>query len=960
MLGGDETTQHRPVGLTTEEKDLLESLPTGWKRQENSGPRSPEWIIGAILTRAFLEGPVGLALSTAVEQTVVLGSTLQLALEIDTALAHYPWETLRVPAPPGQEPGRPLALLSSVQVYRFVGSPPRQPGVYVPGPLRVLAALGPLEPPYEESSQSPRDREEQLDAMLDALQPARRQGGAVVRVLEECTLSDIAQELREHSYHVLHLVCVVKQEGIVLPRASGKPPRAIGFREIADSLTPIGVQMIVLAGDFRESENAEPGPSVLLDGALWLVSSGIPAVALIEPTAPEAYTRAFWSKMYQLLATGDQTDPLTAISVSRSALEEMRNRTTVEPVSGEEGAPSWHTPILVLGDPPSELYDPHSTFDYPKPELELKLDRGHVVCPAVELRGRCAERRALRERLEEARGNGVLLGGPRGCGKSVLASHVCRDLARNDWIVVRIFGEADAGMVLEALGESLKEAFDTRSGHEGIEEIADELCQLDLSWKDRFELLSDEELTSLPIVAMFDGFEENLGPKIMVRDRDLSELLARWLGQSGEHRLLFVTSSPFRLQGEAQVRLSLFGLDPLTPVRSRLVAFGLPRLDPLEPAVLRKLIAFSGGSPHVLGRINSLLRRSRRTVDELSARLASELAARGIESPEEWWDPAQAKVDQEVAFQVAQSAHEALDRITWEEIERHPLAIRLLAGTAVYRRPIDELGLAWQVAKEWDPAENGPPIGAPPGLPVAMSTLDELRLLVQIPTEGEPPLFCVPSWVKQFVEERRKEPSLTESHLRAARYWFWRSETFTRSPARGVEALLEARNHHHEAGETDLAVAATTAVCLQYHLLSAWPRLERLCHETLSWVSSDSREAARFHHLLGLAAVQRGEYTEAVRRYQRSLAINAELGLRAVLAASYHQLGMVAEERGEEVDALELYGKALEMEKEVGDWAGQADTWLRMGRLSRQRGDDEGARRWYQGRQVRSRSSGAP
>ena len=945
MLGGEETTQHRPVGLTSEDEARIASLCGQTPPHEGSDPSSPEWSVGAILTRAFLQGPVGIALSTAVEQTVVLGSTLQLALEVDPALAHLPWETLRVPAPPSQESGRPLALLNMVQIYRSIGSPPRQPGVSLPGPLRVLAALGPLDPPFDRSDQSPREREEQLEALLDVLQPARRQGGTVIRVLEECALSEIARNLSKHPCHVLHLVCGVKRDGIVLPPSVGKPPRTISYRELGEALTPTGTQMVVLAGRAHESEQLQGAPSALLEGASWLVSGGVPAVAAIEAPAKEPYARRFWSRMYRVLATGDQTDPLTAVSTARCALEETRSRSASDSHGLQSSA--WHTPVLTLGDPPSPLYDPRSSFDHPQPELELKFERGNVIAPAVELRGRCAERRVLRERLESVPGIGVLLGGQRGSGKSVLASHVCNDAERDGWLVVRMHGEVYAEKMLEALGESLRARCQRTDQCAGVAEIAEELCQLDLSWKDRFELLSDEELMSIPLLVLFDEFEENLVAGLQVRDRALSEMLARWLGQSGEHRLLFVTSVPFHLQGDAQTRLNLYGLEPLTPARARLLATGLPRLDRLEPTELRKIIFLSGGSPHALARINSLLGRRGRAGGELTRRLLEELATRGIDTPGKWWSPTEGTLNHELALQVSDAMQEALDRITWEELERHPLAIKLLAGAAVYRRPVDELGLAWQVASEWDPAENGPPIGAPAGLQTALSTLDELRLLVRIPTEGEPPLFCVPSWVARILAERRRDSSLTRGHLRAARYWFWRSETFTRSPTRGVEALLEARHHHHQAGEMDLAVAATTAVCLQYHLLSAWPRLERLCHETLSWVASDSREAARFHHLLGLAAIQRGEYSEAVRRYQRSLAINAELGLRAVLAASYHQLGMVAEERSDEVEALELYGKALEVEKEVGDWAGQADTCLRMGRLARQRGDDEGARRWY-------------
>jgi tetratricopeptide (TPR) repeat protein len=258
------------------------------------------------------------------------------------------------------------------------------------------------------------------------------------------------------------------------------------------------------------------------------------------------------------------------------------------------------------------------------------------------------------------------------------------------------------------------------------------------------------------------------------------------------------------------------------------------------------------------------------------------------------------------------------------------------------------LGLTWQVAVEGEPQVGGAPVAPPSGLPAAQSTLEELRLLVRLDLEGEPPKYVVPRWVRPLLLERMSDPERTESHRRAARYWRWQGDADSRTLSLGVEALLEARFHHDAAGELELAVAATTAAGLHHLRGSAWGRLDRLCRETLSWVPPDSLPAARFYHMLGLSAARQGEYASAIEHYQRALDINNRHSVRAVLAASYHQLGLVAEERGEQGEALSWYGKALEVEQEVGDLAGQADTCLRLGWIDRERGDDEAARRWYQ------------
>ena len=48
-----------------------------------------------------------------------------------------------------------------------------------------------------------------------------------------------------------------------------------------------------------------------------------------------------------------------------------------------------------------------------------------------------------------------------------------------------------------------------------------------------------------------------------------------------------------------------------------------------------------------------------------------------------------------------------------------------------------------------------------------------------------------------------------EAHRRAAAFWHWRVDTIPQSREQDIEQLLEARYHHHAAGDTDEALAAT-------------------------------------------------------------------------------------------------------------------------------------------------------
>jgi hypothetical protein len=48
-----------------------------------------------------------------------------------------------------------------------------------------------------------------------------------------------------------------------------------------------------------------------------------------------------------------------------------------------------------------------------------------------------------------------------------------------------------------------------------------------------------------------------------------------------------------------------------------------------------------------------------------------------------------------------------------------------------------------------------------------------------------------------------------------------------------------------------------------------------------------------------MLAQYRGDYDEAERQYNNSLAIAEELGDRAGMGSTYHQLGVLAQERGD-------------------------------------------------------------
>ena len=60
-------------------------------------------------------------------------------------------------------------------------------------------------------------------------------------------------------------------------------------------------------------------------------------------------------------------------------------------------------------------------------------------------------------------------------------------------------------------------------------------------------------------------------------------------------------------------------------------------------------------------------------------------------------------------------------------LEAEPLARELLIGASVYREPVDEVGLQWQVSEVME-ATNGRPPPAPHGVATARELLEDLSL----------------------------------------------------------------------------------------------------------------------------------------------------------------------------------------------------------------------------------------
>jgi tetratricopeptide (TPR) repeat protein len=373
------------------------------------------------------------------------------------------------------------------------------------------------------------------------------------------------------------------------------------------------------------------------------------------------------------------------------------------------------------------------------------------------------------------------------------------------------------------------------------------------------------------------------------------------------------------------------------------------------------------------------------------------LRKRGITDPAAWLAQPGRDLDASLAEAVTLSVDDILLSGLLDRLAATPPATELLIGAAVYRLPVDDTALVFQVgqsverppdperaarighvqqalqeaaersddgrisledaglsAQEYaryqaDVAEEmRPPVDAPDGLAAAVAAARNAGLLVPVPaeTEDEDPRHFVHRWTAGAIAALHPDAT-REAHRRAAAFWRWRVSVIPQSREQDIEQLLEARYHHHAAGQADEAMAAHMAAVNQLQTWGQYGRAAELCRETLTWLTPDSPEAAMTEGTLGILAQLRGDYDSAERSLRQVLEIFTRLGDQNNMATSYHQLGRLAQDRGDYDTAEPLYHRALDINERIGDQTGTAAGYHQLGWLAQLRGDYDTAEPLY-------------
>ncbi|MEV0030210.1 tetratricopeptide repeat protein [Nocardia sp. NPDC050793] len=932
---------------------------------------------GALAAESFLPPPISQALAELLIRASAAFVPVRIGVE-PGPFAMAPWEAL-----PDPVTSKPLALHPLITLYRRT---PAAPVRAIAGPLRILVAIA----APTEGGGTVLDHERELRNVLAAVKGAR-QGDAEVRIVEFATTTAIRAELAQSPAHILHLSGHGKPGHLILETDTGAA-RPVTAKELLAEAIPPGKMppVISLAACYTDVASEADAPSF----AAALLTQGVSVVIGTETSVTDRYATALFARVYQDLANHPVPDAVAAVAEARRVVHQQWSNSPVLRENLLAGLDEWSVVTVLAATPAVDVYDPHAPAladgksSASRPSAAPVMVSGLVERETGDFVGRRHELRSLPALLAGNQYSGVVLHGLGGIGKTTLATQLVH---RQRWtrLVVVAIGELNTDSILSAVAGRIRRyyAMETETPPDRrVSQALQYLTRVDQPWPDRWQALREYVFDQLPVLVVLDNFEDNLTDTNSLVDDSLAELLAAWVNNPGRSRLLVTCRYPFTLPQNAQRRLLVHAVGPMSQAETFKLIWALPALDRLDDSELDHVWRLVGGHPRSLEYLDALLSNRVGRYRDITARLEKALAADPTTRPAlttgTTLDAAVATAITLVADDILLT--ELLDQLT-------PAAQQLLIGASVYREPIDHPGLLYQIGTDdldaaWTPdrqqarqtittiltghgidptaegfsldelpldilteitpalteyhADPRPPVSTDLDLPALTHQLSSLSLISIDTDRGS--VFVHRSTataLHDILRHRHRGREYATAHQRAARYWRWRVRVWPQNRDADLHDRLEARHHHIQADDIPAAIDITEAICKRLHTIGAWDHEITLVHHTLTQLPPDSPDRSNWYHQLGILAQSRGDYAEAEHRYRQALTIREELADRHGMAASYHQLGILAHLRADYAEAEPRYRQSLTIEEELGDRAGMASSYGQLGILAKDRGN---------------------
>jgi len=555
-------------------------------------------------------------------------------------------------------------------------------------------------------------------------------------------------------------------------------------------------------------------------------------------------------------------------------------------------------------------------------------------------RGFIGRRQVLRQiyrQIEEQKG-ALVLKGPGGIGKSTLTTRLAGQLRRRDYDFIVIQGQTSEAAILEALAK--------KAGQLGVKEAAD-VSRANAASKDKLGWFLENFFPGHRLLVIFDNFESNQleAQAGEFQDLSLKEFLRFWQKCLAGHESLLLFSSRYSVPG-----IDCLDIPEFSAIEFRKMVWNSRALGRLDGKSMEALRLRIGGNPRAIELLDKIAREefgSREFTWEKLTALFPEAEQRLLQEH-----------DKDDDF-----APLFLGRLlTYLEAGQR----RLLDVAVIFRLPVADGALR--------------ALGAGTGRPDKKRLID-LSLLECRAAAG---LYYVHRLTAAYVLALLDIDTQKAYHLAAAGYFYGLKDD---EGKKDINDGIEARWHYLQAEAWDQAAEITFAL-EDFLTLHGYPQQSfALLQEVLEKPLTEENQKIGLHQL-GILFQGFGNYDEALKYYQKSLAIEEKLGNKKGVALSLwgignvyldkgdydnaleqyqkalktfekiddiknvagclHQVGRIYQERGDYAAALDQYQKSLEIKEKIGDIAGVAKSLHQVGRIYQDRGDYEAALEQYQ------------
>ncbi|MBF0589067.1 MAG: tetratricopeptide repeat protein [Magnetococcales bacterium] len=932
-------------------------------RQHLKQPGSPEMAADA-LAAVGIE-LFNVALSGVWEQILATRDKRPLMIFIaalDPEILHLPWEFLRPPKMP------PLCLAEGVWIRRLAtsgGEPKRCCPVLPPPPLRILVV--PLLPDGPAL-----DWVEERRAIAATADSAKRP--AVIGVAPSGRFEEIcasAQAFQPQLVHLIGPVLVREKRGFLAFEEGDSSPDLRSGEEIAKAfLEGSGTQCIIISGIGDHGAPPLAATSLL---CAEITASGLPMALSWPRPGRQLAESSLTTELIARLAEGERMD--VALSIARQRLLD------------NDGDPAWGLPLLYAGSQQGLLFNitPSVPTVPPNATPRPKLERISALSPAIPRRwlDRLEEENRLLGLLRSDQNRIMLLTGPAGCGKSVMATRLALRMADAEMLVVGLSSQPglplSAPRLLQAFAETCRQA--------GMDDEHQLLLNGDIDIGDRLRLVIELMNRRATFLLVLDGLEQDIDSETGDLQDPLFAAVVKMLVQhlAGASRLLITSRvaiyphegkavSSIRVETLAPIRSDAFVLSLMEnrqlAERITMGALHLDRVGPIKALVQSAPALMGMAERYLLGTSSDALDPIQ--TDELIAHGAESLsdeasealqicAAAGTSLPwnrlvkltgttvasldalrEAGWlfdHDASGDLDASAGVQLPSPlgslfmAHEGLSDQAQSELHRQVAMVLMQEvqaphGPATALQAQNSLERLYQTRHHFLLAgdNEGALQASQPlnGILMAGGFLHDLRRVNQ-------------ALLDQGVEHPSVMNWIALSHLHAgepepAQIWFQRSVDLL-----GDRMTEEAAMAWH---------GLATAEMEKRQLSSALKKLARVA--TIQEHLSHPEETANTRHQIAAILMEQNRLADAREELDKALALDRKVKNRRGESATLHQLGTLDMREGKRDAALESFQQAESIDREINNPLGLANVMPWIGNILFTRGELGGAKKAFE------------